>query len=159
MDFNPTMASVDIYTDGSALGNPGPGGYAAVLLSGDKRLEISGGFALTTNNRMELKAVIEALRVLKGQGHFIRLYSDSKYVIDAFAQNWLATWQKRDWKNVKNPDLWQALLPLTNLHRIEWCWVKGHADVPENERCDVLAKAAASASSLPPDTGYSSPNT
>lgn len=154
----PTMASIDIYTDGSSLGNPGPGGYAAVLLSGDKRLEISGGFALTTNNRMELRAVVEALRVLRGQGHRIRLYSDSKYVIDAFEKRWFLGWQKRQWRNVKNPDLWQVLLPLTQVHQIEWFWVKGHADIPENERCDVLAKAAASGSSLPPDSGYLSPN-
>ena len=148
------MASIDIYTDGSALGNPGPGGYAAVLLSGDRRLEISGGFACTTNNRMELMAVLEAHQALKGNDHTIRLYSDSKYVVDAFVKEWIRGWQRRSWKNVKNVDLWERLLPLTQKHRITWCWIKGHAEIPENERCDVLAKAAAGLPGLQPDTGY-----
>ena len=148
------MARIDIYTDGSALGNPGPGGYAAVLLSGDRRLEISGGFSCTTNNRMELMAVVEALQALRGNDHTIRLYSDSKYVVDAFVKDWIGGWKRRAWKNVKNIDLWQRLLPLTHQHQITWCWIKGHAEIPENERCDVLAKAAAASSSLGPDLGY-----
>ena len=148
------MAYIDIYTDGSALGNPGPGGYAAVLLSGDRRLEISGGFSCTTNNRMELMAVVEALQALRGNDHTIRLYSDSKYVVDAFVKDWIGGWKRRAWKNVKNIDLWQRLLPLTHQHQITWCWIKGHAEIPENERCDVLAKAAAASSSLGPDLGY-----
>ncbi len=148
------MAYIDIYTDGSALGNPGPGGYAAVLLSGDRRLEISGGFSCTTNNRMELMAVVEALQALRGNDHTIRLYSDSKYVVDAFVKDWIGGWKRRAWKNVKNIDLWQRLLPLTHQHQITWCWVKGHAEIPENERCDVLAKAAAASSTLGPDLGY-----
>jgi ribonuclease HI len=148
------MALVDIYTDGSALGNPGPGGYAAVLLSGDRRLEISGGFSCTTNNRMELMAVVEALQALRGNDHTIRLYSDSKYVVDAFVKDWIGGWKRRDWKNVKNIDLWQRLLPLTHQHQITWHWIKGHAEIPENERCDVLAKAAAASPSLQPDMGY-----
>ena len=148
------MAYIDIYTDGSALGNPGPGGYAAVLLSGDRRLEISGGFSCTTNNRMELMAVVEALQALRGNDHTIRLYSDSKYVVDAFVKDWIGGWKRRAWKNVKNIDLWQRLLPLTHQHQITWCWIKGHAEIPENERCDVLARAAAASSTLGPDLGY-----
>ena len=148
------MAFIDIYTDGSALGNPGPGGYAAVLLSGDRRLEISGGFSCTTNNRMELMAVVEALQALRGNDHTIRLFSDSKYVVDAFVKDWIGGWKRRAWKNVKNIDLWQRLLPLTHQHQITWCWIKGHAEIPENERCDVLAKAAAASSTLGPDLGY-----
>jgi len=148
------MAFIDIYTDGSALGNPGPGGYAAVLLSGDRRLEISGGFSCTTNNRMELMAVVEALQALRGNDHTIRLYSDSKYVVDAFVKDWIGGWKRRAWKNVKNIDLWQRLLPLTHQHQITWCWIKGHAEIPENERCDVLAKAAAASTTLGPDLGY-----
>lgn len=148
------MAYIDIYTDGSALGNPGPGGYAAVLLSGDRRLEISGGFSCTTNNRMELMAVVEALQALRGNDHTIRLYSDSKYVVDAFVKDWIGGWKRRAWKNVKNIDLWQRLLPLTHQQQITWCWIKGHAEIPENERCDVLAKAAAASSTLGPDLGY-----
>jgi ribonuclease HI len=148
------MAHIDIYTDGSALGNPGPGGYAAVLLSGDRRLEISGGFSCTTNNRMELMAVVEALQALRGNDHTIRLFSDSKYVVDAFVKDWIGGWKRRAWKNVKNIDLWQRLLPLTHQHQITWCWIKGHAEIPENERCDLLAKAAAASSSLGPDLGY-----
>ena len=136
------MAYIDIYTDGSALGNPGPGGYAAVLLSGDRRLEISGGFSCTTNNRMELMAVVEALQALRGNDHTIRLYSDSKYVVDAFVKDWIGGWKRRAWKNVKNIDLWRRLLPLTHQHQITWCWIKGHAEIPENERCDRLAVAA-----------------
>ena len=152
------MAYIDIYTDGSALGNPGPGGYAAVLLSGDRRLEISGGFSCTTNNRMELMAVVEALQALLGNDHTIRLFSDSKYVVDAFVKDWIGGWKRRAWKNVKNIDLWQRLLPLTLQHQITWCWIKGHAEIPENERCDVLAKAAAASSSLGPDLGYRADN-
>lgn len=152
------MAYIDIYTDGSALGNPGPGGYAAVLLSGDRRLEISGGFSCTTNNRMELMAVVEALQALRGNDHTIRLFSDSKYVVDAFVKDWIGGWKRRAWKNVKNIDLWQRLLPLTHQHQITWCWIKGHAEIPENERCDVLAKAAAASSSLGPDLGYRADN-
>jgi ribonuclease HI len=148
------VAYIDIYTDGSALGNPGPGGYAAVLLSGDRRLEISGGFSCTTNNRMELMAVVEALQALRGNDHTIRLFSDSKYVVDAFVKDWIGGWKRRAWKNVKNIDLWQRLLPLTHQHQITWCWIKGHAEIPENERCDVLAKAAAASSTLGPDLGY-----
>jgi ribonuclease HI len=148
------MAYIDIYTDGSALGNPGPGGYAAVLLSGDRRLEISGGFSCTTNNRMELMAVVEALQALRGNDHTICLFSDSKYVVDAFVKDWIGGWKRRAWRNVKNIDLWQRLLPLTHQHQITWCWIKGHAEIPENERCDVLAKAAAASSSLGPDLGY-----
>jgi ribonuclease HI len=152
------VANIDIYTDGSALGNPGPGGYAAVLLSGDRRLEISGGFSCTTNNRMELMAVVEALQALRGNDHTIRLFSDSKYVVDAFVKDWIGGWKRRAWKNVKNIDLWQRLLPLTHQHQITWCWIKGHAEIPENERCDVLAKAAAASSSLGPDLGYRADN-
>jgi ribonuclease HI len=103
---------------------------------------------------MELMAVVEALQALRGNDHTIRLFSDSKYVVDAFVKDWIGGWKRRAWKNVKNIDLWQRLLPLTHQHQITWCWIKGHAEIPENERCDVLAKAAAASSTLGPDLGY-----
>nr|MBM3932622.1 ribonuclease HI [Sphingomonadales bacterium] len=148
------MANITIYTDGSALGNPGPGGYGAILLSGTHRKEISGGFRLTTNNRMELMAAIAALKEIKGISHDIELISDSKYLVDAFNDQWTAKWIKKDWKNVKNPDLWKALISLAEHHRMQWTWIKGHTMHPENERCDCLAKEAASKAELPEDQGY-----
>ena len=148
------MANILVYTDGSALGNPGPGGYGAILLSGTHRKEISGGFKLTTNNRMELMAAIAALQEIKGTSHDIVLISDSKYLVDAFNAHWTQGWVKRNWKNVKNPDLWKTLIALAEQHRMQWKWIKGHNLHPENERCDCLAKAAASKAELPEDHGY-----
>lgn len=148
---------VDIYTDGSCLGNPGPGGYGAVLIYQGKRKELSQGFATTTNNRMELKAAIEALRALNQPCH-VSLTTDSKYVKDGINQ-WVKNWKANGWKTsakkyVKNKDLWQQLDEQTNKHTITWHWVKGHSGHPENERCDELARAAASGTALPDDSGF-----
>lgn len=135
-----------IYTDGGAQPNPGIGGYGAVLMSGEHRKELSGSEPQTTNNRMELTAVIVALEALKKPSQ-VTLYSDSKYIIDAITKGWLAGWQRRNWKKadkkpVENQDLWQRLLPQLSNHKIDWQWVKGHAGIPENERCDELAGLA-----------------
>ena len=146
-----------IYTDGGSLGNPGPGGWGAVLIYGSYRREISGGYRLTTNNRMELTAAIEALKALKMPCK-VTLYSDSKYLVDAVTLGWVYGWQKKNWKRkggkALNPDLWQELLKLLKIHDVSFKWVKGHADNPENERCDELAKAAAAMPGLPADKGY-----
>ena len=139
------MKNVTIYTDGACSGNPGPGGWGAVLRYGAHERELSGGEAQTTNNRMELTAVIEALRLLKEPCE-VELYSDSKYVIDALSKGWVYGWQKKGWKKSDNSpalnvDLWERLLPLLKMHEVEFVWVKGHAGHPENERCDRLAVA------------------
>ena len=139
------MKQVSIYTDGACSGNPGPGGWGAILRYGAHEKEISGGAASTTNNRMELTAVIEALRLLK-EPCLVELWSDSKYVIDALEKGWARSWQKRGWvkgdkKPALNPDLWEELLALTDRHTVRCHWVKGHADDPYNERCDRLAVA------------------
>jgi ribonuclease HI len=136
---------VEIYTDGACRGNPGPGGWAAVLSSGGREKEISGAELQTTNNRMELQAVIEALQALK-RPLAVRLYTDSQYVRRGILE-WLPQWKARGWKTadrkpVKNQDLWQQLETAAARHRIEWHWVPGHAGIPGNERCDVLANAA-----------------
>jgi len=137
---------VDIYTDGACSGNPGPGGYGVVLLYAGKRKELSGGEKSTTNNRMELLAVIEGLKELKQSCH-VNLYSDSKYIVDAINKGWLAKWRKNNWMRNKkeralNVDLWEQLVDLIEIHTIEFIWVKGHANNVENERCDTLARAA-----------------
>lgn len=152
------MSDVFLYTDGSCLGNPGPGGYGAVLIYGEHRKELSQGYKETTNNRMELLAVIEGLSVLT-RSCTVELYTDSKYVQQAITKGWLKNWQKNGWKTaakkpVKNQDLWRRLMPLLDKHRIDFRWVKGHSGHPENERCDELARTAASGSSLLPDTGH-----
>jgi ribonuclease HI len=136
---------VDIYTDGACRGNPGPGGWAAVLSAGGREKEIFGAQPLTTNNRMELQAVIEALSALKRPLQ-VRLYTDSQYVRRGILE-WLPQWKARGWKTadrkpVKNQDLWQQLETAAAQHRIEWHWVPGHAGIPGNERCDALANAA-----------------
>lgn len=140
------MKSVTIYTDGGCKGNPGPGAYGAVLISGTHRKELSAAYRLTTNNRMELRAAISALDILK-QPCQITLYSDSKYLINAIEQHWIEGWIKRSWKNsakqpVKNKDLWLLLVEAIRPHQIIWKWVKGHAGNKENERCDDLANIA-----------------
>lgn len=137
------MKEVTIYTDGACHKNPGPGGWAAVLLYEGHRLEISGGEALTTNNRMEMTAAIRALEALKMPCE-VRLHSDSAYLIDANEKHWLQSWIKRGWLKadrtpVENVDLWKRILELTLIHRVQWIKVKGHADDPENNRCDELA--------------------
>ena len=139
------MKQVTIYTDGACSGNPGPGGWGAVLLYGTHRKEISGGEAATTNNRMELTAVIAALSLLK-EPCIVELYSDSKYVIDALEKGWARGWKKRGWvksdkKPALNPDLWQQLLELCEYHTVNLHWVKGHAANEKNNRCDQLAVA------------------
>ena len=137
------MKTVIIYTDGACSGNPGPGGWGAVLKYGEHRRELCGGEKNTTNNRMELTAVIESLSALK-EPCIVELYSDSKYIIDAVTKGWAVRWRDNGWKRNKkeaalNPDLWQKLLELLELHQVNWHWVKGHAGEIENERCDFLA--------------------
>lgn len=143
-----------LYTDGAAKGNPGPGGYGAVLKFGKHRKELSEGFRLTTNNRMELLAVIKGLEAIKSDEHKISVYSDSKYVVDAINKGWLSSWIKKNYKGKKNVDLWQRLFPLLKKHQVSFIWVKGHAGNVENERCDVLAVEAAEGTNLPPDSAF-----
>jgi ribonuclease HI len=154
------MENVTIYTDGSSLGNPGPGGYAAILIHKNRRKELSGGFRLTTNNRMELKATIEALKAVKNDPkYFITIHTDSKLICDAFNKKWLQAWIKKGWrksdnKDVLNQDLWKELHELVQGRNVKFEWVKGHAGQAENERCDELCKAEASMPNLPPDYVY-----
>ena len=153
-----TTKSVTVYSDGSCLGNPGPGGWAAVLLYQDHRREISGGFSLTTNNRMEMMALIKALQSLKHPCR-VEAHTDSLYLHHAFSKGWLKSWLKNGWrtagkKPVKNKDLWLELIPLMERHEVRFHWVKGHSGDPENERCDLLAKQAALTPGLPQDPGY-----
>ena len=140
------LPEVEIFTDGACKGNPGPGGWGAILRSKGKERELSGGDALTTNNRMELMAAIGALKALKKPCH-VQLYTDSNYVRDGITK-WIHGWRRNGWKTsdkkpVKNAELWKALLEATEPHRIDWHWVKGHAGHPENERADALACAEA----------------
>ena len=152
------MNSVTIYTDGGASGNPGPGGYGALLMSGEHRKELSAGFRLTTNNRMELLAVIVALEALKRPGMDVEIYSDSKYVVDAVEKGWLINWEKKNYKDKKNPDLWKRFLLIYRKHRVRFHWVKGHAGNPNNERVDHLAVQAYQTGELGVDAGYESLN-
>lgn len=145
---------VTIYTDGAAKGNPGPGGYGVVLKYKGHRKELSDGFRLTTNNRMELLAVIKGLEVLKRDGLEVTVYSDSKYVIDSVTKGWLWGWVKKGFKNKKNSDLWLRFIDVYRRHRVKFVWVKGHAGNVENERCDTLAVKGAEGSQLKVDTGY-----
>jgi ribonuclease HI len=140
---------IEIYTDGACSGNPGPGGWAAIIIDGDEEREISGGEPRTTNQRMELKAAIEALQALPAPSR-VKLYSDSAYLVNCFLQNWMARWQKNGWTNTKgkpveNQDLWRKLAELNAKHRVSWIKVKGHHDNLYNERCDALARRAAAA--------------
>ncbi len=145
---------ITVYTDGSSLGNPGPGGFGVVLLAGKHRKELSGGFRRTTNNRMELLAVIVALEQLKGEAHEVTIYSDSKYVVQSIELGWVFGWVKKGFKGKKNKDLWKRFLTIYPRHKVKMVWVKGHANIPENERCDKLAVAAASAKPTVPDMGF-----
>ncbi|WP_045222163.1 ribonuclease HI [Desulfonatronum thioautotrophicum] len=147
-----------IYTDGACLGNPGPGGWGAVVIEDDQRRELSGGYGLTTNNRMELLAVIEALSLLAGRAA-VELYTDSKYIHDAVEKGWLAKWKRNGWrtadkKAVKNQDLWLQIDALLSKHDVHFHWVRGHSGNPENECCDKLAGIAAQGRNLPKDSGY-----
>jgi ribonuclease HI len=143
-----------IYTDGAATGNPGPGGYGAVLISGDLRKELSASYRLTTNNRMELLAVIVALESLKKPNSSATVYSDSKYVVDAIEKGWLRGWVQKQFSKVKNPDLWKRFLIVYKKHQVKFVWVKGHADNIENNRCDFLATEAAKGPNYLVDEGY-----
>lgn len=145
---------ITMYTDGAAQGNPGPGGYGVVLKYKNHRKELSEGFRNTTNNRMELLAVIRGLEALKQDGLDVTIYSDSKYVVDAIEKGWLSNWIKKGFKKKKNVDLWQEFIPLYQKHKVRFKWVKGHAGNPENERCDQLAVAAANMPNLKPDKGF-----
>lgn len=145
---------ISIYTDGASRGNPGPGGYGAVLLFGALRKELSEGFRLTTNNRMELLSVIAALEALKKEDSAVTIYSDSKYVVDSVEKKWVFGWEKKNFKEKKNPDLWIRFLKVYRKHKVKFVWVKGHASNKENNRCDELAVAAAQAGNLQADIGY-----
>jgi ribonuclease HI len=143
-----------MYTDGSALGNPGPGGYGVVLMSGPHRKEISAGYRLTTNNRMELLAVIVGLEALKADGNDVTIYSDSKYVVDSVSKGWLFDWERKNFKDRKNDDLWRRFLAIYRRHRVCFVWIKGHAENPENELCDRMANGCAHGANLLEDIGY-----
>ena len=154
----PMPGTIMIYTDGGCLENPGPGGYGAIIVEGDRRIELSGGFRLTTNNRMELTACIAALKALKAPSDVI-LHSDSRYVVNGIAKGWARRWRANNWMRTKseaaeNSDLWERLLALCDLHRLTFVWVRGHAGHPENERCDELATAAARGVDLREDRAY-----
>jgi ribonuclease HI len=149
---------VEIFTDGACTGNPGPGGYGVVIKQDGKTTELSQGYVLTTNNRMELMAVIEGMRTLKQKSQ-VRLYTDSKYISDAIQLGWADIWRAKGWRKtgkgkILNPDLWQQLMGLLDDHKVTVIWVKGHAGHLENERCDRLAVAAANGRKLLPDHGY-----
>ena len=145
---------VIIYTDGSSRGNPGPGGFGTVLLSGIHRKELSQGFRFTTNNRMELLSVIAGLEALKKEGEEVTIYSDSKYVVDALEKGWLLEWEKKDFKKKLNPDLWKRFLKIYRKHKVKFIWIRGHNANKENERCDTLAVTAAENRNLLIDDGY-----
>lgn len=152
------MKTVDIYTDGACSGNPGKGGFGCVLMYNGKRKEISEGYKLTTNNRMEVLSVVRALEALK-EPCIVNLYSDSKYVVDAINKGWAEKWKKNNWYRTKNEkasniDLWEKLLMLLEIHKVTFIWVKGHANNVWNERCDFLAREAASLENLLIDFGY-----
>ncbi len=143
-----------LFTDGSSRGNPGPGGYGVVLRCGEHYKEISAGYACTTNNRMELLAVIVGLEAIKRKNAIVHIYSDSSYVVKAVNEGWLQKWLLKGLEKQKNPDLWERFLKVYRKHRVSFFWIKGHAGHPENERCDKLAVEAALSSELLVDAGY-----
>ena len=145
---------IEIFTDGASRGNPGPGGYGVILRSGKHYKEMAGGFRKTTNNRMELMAVIVGLESIKNPDQEVMIYSDSKYVIDSVEKKWVLGWVKKGFAGKKNKDLWIRFLAIYKLHKVKFTWVKGHAGHPENERCDVLAVEAAKKKNLLIDTVF-----
>jgi len=147
------MKEVIIYTDGAAKGNPGKGGYGTVLISGNREKRLSQGYLLTTNNRMELMAVIIGLEALNQKCN-VTIYSDSKYVVDSVEKGWIFGWEKKEFKSKKNPDLWRRFLNIYRNHNVKFQWVKGHAGNKYNEICDQLAVEAAESSNLLQDKGY-----
>lgn len=156
--------AIYLYTDGASSGNPGPGGYGVVLKCGNLRKEMSGGFRRTTNNRMELLAVIKGLEAIKWHNAHVELWSDSSYVVNAINKGWIDSWQRKGFAKVKNPDLWMRFLNIYKQHDVVFHWLKGHAGHPENERCDSLAVdagagAIARGMTLPADEGYESQET
>ncbi len=148
------MPDITIFTDGASRGNPGPGGYGVILLSGNHKKELSAGYTLTTNNRMELLAVIVALEALKIEGSRVTVYTDSRYVADAVTKRWLFDWVKKEFRGKKNRDLWLRFLQVYKKHDVKFVWIKGHNDHPYNERCDRLAVEASQQPVLLPDIGY-----
>ena len=150
------LDQINIYTDGSAIGNPGPGGYGIIMEWKVKEYikEFSEGFRMTTNNRMELLAVIIGLETLRRDGIAVVVYSDSKYVIDAVKKKWVFNWEKKDFKNKKNPDLWKRFLKIHKKYKVDYQWIKGHNAHPQNERCDRLAHTAAKKSPINIDTYF-----
>ena len=156
-----TRPTIYLYTDGASSGNPGPGGYGVVLICNNLRKELSGGFRLTTNNRMELLAVIKGLEAIKWENANVEIWSDSSYVVDAINKGWIYSWQRKSFAKVKNPDLWMRFLEVWRRHNVQFHWLKGHAGHPENERCDQMAVdagagAVALGEQLPADEGYES---
>jgi ribonuclease HI len=154
----PPKLPVEAYTDGGCIGNPGPGGFAAILIYGNHRKELSGGFRLTTNNRMELMAAITALSALKSPCR-VTLHTDSQYLAEAMTKGWPEKWKAKGWRRPRrgkalNPDLWERLLSLCAKHEVEFKWIRGHSGNPENERCDLLSMRAAARKHLAPDLGY-----
>lgn len=152
------MKKIDIYTDGACSGNPGPGGFGVVMLIEGERKELSEGYKVTTNNRMEMMAVIQSLKELKNACE-VHLYSDSKYIVDAINKGWVYKWEKNNWMRNKkdkalNVDLWKELIYLLEIHKVTFTWVKAHADNLENERCDFLAREAISKNNLKDDVYY-----
>ena len=146
--------NIIIYTDGAASGNPGPGGYGVILKSGSHYKELAEGYRLTTNNRMELLAVIIGLEALKNKGSKVDVYTDSKYVCDSVEKGWVFDWEIKRFKKKKNIDLWKRFLKIYRIHNVTLHWVKGHADIPENERCDRLAVKASQKKTLLIDKEY-----
>lgn len=148
------IPEITIYTDGACSGNPGPGGYGIVFLYGQFRKELSEGYRKTTNNRMELLAVIVALETLKFENSIVRIYTDSQYVASAINDKWIDKWIFKQYKNVKNPDLWKRFVKVYKKHKVNFIWIKGHSSTIENNRCDFLAVQASSKQNLQIDTYY-----
>ena len=145
---------ITMYTDGASRGNPGRGGYGTVLMYRQHRKELSAGYRMTTNNRMELLAVIAGLEAIKKPGAEVKVYSDSQYVVDAVNKGWVWTWQRKGFKGKKNPDLWRRFIAVYQQHDVKMHWIKGHSGIPENERCDELAVESADGYDLLVDEGY-----